>query len=106
MGSSEPGLTVAWALLCERAFRGDFKQRLPSGNYGPRIRASSRSMHYSVDPRCPRPVIAAANGYAIGRGNVMHVLCDFTTASTSARFDQKRAERSGVSAGAQAYAWA
>jgi naphthoate synthase len=33
-------------------------------------------------------VIAAVNGYAIGGGHVLHVLCDLTIASEDARFGQ------------------
>lgn len=36
----------------------------------------------------PKPVIAMVDGYAIGGGHVLHVLCDLTIASTRASFGQ------------------
>lgn len=36
----------------------------------------------------PKPVIAMVNGFAIGGGHVLHVVCDLTIASSSARFGQ------------------
>lgn len=35
-----------------------------------------------------KPVIAAVNGYSIGGGNVLQVVCDLTIASENARFGQ------------------
>lgn len=36
----------------------------------------------------PKPVIAMVNGYAIGGGHVLHVVCDLTLASENAVFGQ------------------
>lgn len=36
----------------------------------------------------PKPVIALVNGYSIGGGNVLQVVCDLTIASENARFGQ------------------
>ena len=38
--------------------------------------------------RLPKPVIAMVNGYAIGGGHVLHVMCDLTIASENAIFGQ------------------
>jgi 2-ketocyclohexanecarboxyl-CoA hydrolase len=75
----------------ERAFctGGDQKQRAESGDYGP-----SESGLFEVEylhrliREIPKPVIAAVNGYAIGGGQVLHVLCDLTIAADSAVFGQ------------------
>ncbi len=36
----------------------------------------------------PKPVIAMVNGYAIGGGHVLHVICDLSIAADSAKFGQ------------------
>src|SRR3954463_5781379 len=75
----------------ERAFStgGDQKQRAETGDYGP-----SESGLFEVEylhrliREIPKPTIAAVNGYAIGGGHVLHVICDLTIAADSARFGQ------------------
>jgi dihydroxynaphthoic acid synthetase len=93
--------TRAWAdpavrVICltgagDRAFStgGDQKQRAETGDYGP-----SESGLFEVERlhrlirEVPKPVIAAVNGYAIGGGHVLHVLCDVTIAVDDAQFGQ------------------
>jgi len=37
---------------------------------------------------CPKPVIAMVAGYAIGGGNILHMICDITIAADNAIFGQ------------------
>ena len=51
----------------------------------PRLRVLDVQMQIR---RLPKPVIAMVNGYAIGGGHVLHVVCDLTIASENAIFGQ------------------
>ena len=75
----------------DRAFcaGGDQKQKAESGDYGP-----SDSGLFEIEQlqrlirEMPKPVIAAVNGFAIGGGHVLHLVCDLTVAVDHARFGQ------------------
>jgi naphthoate synthase len=68
---------------------GDQKQRAQTGDYGPSVHGLFEidALHRLIRD-IPKPVIAAVNGFAIGGGHVLHVVCDLTIASESARFGQ------------------
>jgi naphthoate synthase len=68
---------------------GDQKERAEKGNYGETETGmfEIESLHKMIRA-IPKPVIAAVNGFAIGGGHVLHVLCDLSIASESARFGQ------------------
>src|SRR5256885_11756604 len=75
----------------ERAFStgGDQKQRAETGDYGPSESGLFEVEHlHRVIREIPKPVIAAVNGYAIGGGHVLHVLCDLSIAADTAVFGQ------------------
>src|ERR1700691_1242493 len=89
-GSPEVGV-ICLTGAGEKAFctGGDQKQRAETGDYGP-----SESGLFEVDSLhrvirdVPKPVIAAVNGFAIGGGHVLHLLCDLTIAADNATFGQ------------------
>jgi len=68
---------------------GDQKQRAETGDYGPTESGlfEVETLHRLIRD-IPKAVIAAVNGYAIGGGHVLHVLCDLTIAADHARFGQ------------------
>jgi 2-ketocyclohexanecarboxyl-CoA hydrolase len=77
----------------DRAFcvGGDQSAREGGGGYGDGAKhdlgIDIEDLHTLVRD-IPKPVIAAVNGYAIGGGHVLHVLCDLTIAADTARFGQ------------------
>ena len=72
---------------------GDQKER-GQGGYAPGAAgaASQRPMDvealHSAIRHIPKPVIAMVNGFAVGGGHVLHVLCDLSIASENAIFGQ------------------
>lgn len=75
----------------EKAFctGGDQKERAETGGYGETETGmfEIESLH-KIIRAIPKPVIAAVNGFAIGGGHVLHVLCDLSIAATTAKFGQ------------------
>ncbi|MCF8110065.1 MAG: enoyl-CoA hydratase/isomerase family protein [Desulfobacteraceae bacterium] len=43
---------------------------------------------YDLMDKHPKPIIAAVDGFAVGGGNVLHVVCDFTIATDRSVFRQ------------------
>lgn len=88
--SSEVGV-ICLTGAGDRAFStgGDQKQRAETGDYGPSANGlfEIEGLHRVIRDT-PKPVIAAVNGFAIGGGHVLHVLCDLTIASETAKFGQ------------------
>ncbi|MBI4267124.1 MAG: 1,4-dihydroxy-2-naphthoyl-CoA synthase [Chloroflexi bacterium] len=68
---------------------GDVKRRGKGGyeDTGGRVRLQVTLLHRLIR-EIPKPVIAMVDGYAIGGGHILHVLCDLTIASTRAVFGQ------------------
>jgi 2-ketocyclohexanecarboxyl-CoA hydrolase len=74
----------------DRAFSagGDQSERTQGGYGG--AGGIGLDMHglHGVIRAIPKPVIAMVNGWAIGGGHVLHVLCDLSIAADTARFGQ------------------
>ncbi|MFS0785472.1 1,4-dihydroxy-2-naphthoyl-CoA synthase [Shouchella sp. 1P09AA] len=79
----------------EKAFcvGGDQKEKGDEGGYdyqgglGGGIGLEVENLHQTIR-NIPKPVIAAVNGFAIGGGHVLHVICDLTIAADTAKFGQ------------------
>ena len=80
---------------------GDLNTRSKDGYAGQArspIGTDIEALH-SIIRDIPKPVIAAVNGFAIGGGHVLHVVCDMTIASDRARFGQVGPKVGSVDAG-------
>jgi len=83
---------------------GDQKER-GQGGYAPGAAgvASQRPMDvealHSAIRHIPKPVVAMVNGFAVGGGHVLHVLCDLSIASENAIFGQTGPRVGSVDAG-------
>lgn len=54
----------------------------------PEYSGTSEGSFIELVRQMPKPVIAMVDGFAIGSGNILAYMCDFTVASTRARFGQ------------------
>ena len=77
---------------------GDQKER-GQGGYSRDERPMDVEALHTAIRHIPKPVIAMVNGYAIGGGHVLHVLCDLSVAAESAVFGQTGPRVGSVDAG-------
>jgi len=84
----------------DRAFcsGGDQKER-GQGGYATDQRPMDVEALHTAIRHIPKPVIAMVNGYAIGGGHVLHVLCDLSIAADTAVFGQTGPRVGSVDAG-------
>ena len=66
---------------------GDSKEVKDTAGYGKEMDYWHTRVHQAIRT-LPKPVIAAVNGYAIGGGHILHLICDMTIAAENARFGQ------------------
>src|SRR5207244_192217 len=89
---------VVCVLLFRRGVVGDQKER-GQGGYTPGERPMDVEALHSAIRHIPKPVIAMVNGFAIGGGHVLHVLCDLSIAADTAIFGQTGPRVGSVDAG-------
>ena len=83
---------------------GDQKER-GQGGYAPGAAGAEAQRPMDVEAlhsairHIPKPVIAMVNGFAIGGGHVLHVLCDLSIAADTAIFGQTGPRVGSVDAG-------
>lgn len=66
---------------------GDYKEAEQPGGYSRENDYWHSRLHHSMR-MISKPTIAAVNGYAIGGGHILHLICDISIASENARFGQ------------------
>ena len=66
---------------------GDVAEAARSGGYAKEMGYWHADVHRRIR-NMPKPVIAEVNGFAIGGGHILHVICDLTIASENAKFGQ------------------
>jgi naphthoate synthase len=72
----------------DKAFcTGGDVQESKDGGYDPDMDYWHSRIHHMIR-EVTKPVIAAVNGFAIGGGHILHVICDLTIASSTAKFGQ------------------
>jgi naphthoate synthase len=78
---------------------GDQKER-GQGGYATEagLEGDAETLHNLIR-QIPKPVIAAVNGFAVGGGHVLHVLCDLSIAADTAIFGQTGPRVGSVDAG-------
>lgn len=93
----QPGITPAFSA------GGDQTVRDNGGGYqdGTEVTPKLRVLDLQIQMRrCPKPLLAVVNGYAIGGGHILHMMCDLTLAATeTAIFGQTGPRMGSVDAG-------
>ncbi len=79
--------TEAFCSGGDQGVRGDTGYLMEPGDPSSVGRFHVTDLHVQIR-RLPKPVVAMVAGYAIGGGNVLHLVCDLTIAADNARFGQ------------------
>jgi len=66
---------------------GDLNEAAQPGGYSKEMDCWHGAVHRAIRD-IPKVVIASVNGYAIGGGHILHLICDLSIASDTAKFGQ------------------